>query len=120
MSATVDLGQRLELRDASGSVLGYFLPLKELVQSRGDRPDSQHCQTQGQAGIETSESLVAERDRLLQEVALLRAERDLYLESLYVLTREDFTYDKQAILANLNSGQTLEQLLEELEAVKGA
>jgi hypothetical protein len=118
MSRAVDLSQRLELRDTSGSLLGYFVPAKEAssVQAGSGNCQQGHCD--GETGAASSADLTAEVDRLRQEVRQLRTERDLYLKSLYAATREDVAFDRQAIFANLGSRQPLEQLLEELEATK--
>jgi hypothetical protein len=63
------------------------------------------------------EELAVELERLLAEVAQLRAERDLYLASLYALTREEIPFDKKAILANLSREPSLDRVLAELEAI---
>ena len=57
-----------------------------------------------------------ERDRLHQEVAKLKTERDQYVKAIYALTWEDFDIDKKALLAQLGKGQSLEDLIAELES----
>jgi hypothetical protein len=72
------------------------------------------------ANSRTPENWSLERDRLLQEINELRAERDIYLASLYALTYEEIAFDKEAILGKLNKGQSLQELIEELEASAGS
>jgi len=118
MSSTVDLGQRLELRDTSGSLLGYFIPVKEARLAGTRSGNSQQGNSEAERAAASAEDLTAEVDRLRREVAQLRTERDLYLKSLYAATREEVAFDRQTILANLGPRQPLAQLLEELEATK--
>ena len=103
MSSTVNLGQRLELRDTSGSLLGYFIPVKEDTLAGARSGNSQQGNSEAQTATASAADLTAEVDRLRQEVAQLRTERDLYLKSLYAATREEVAFDRQAILANLGS-----------------
>jgi septal ring factor EnvC (AmiA/AmiB activator) len=49
----------------------------------------------------------------------LSAERDAYLESLYALTRKEFTFAADELSALESGGLTLDQVLEELERPRG-
>ncbi len=116
MSSQADLSQRLELRDAAGCILGYFLPTKESGQAvdiarrvapKGDQEEKsweQNCK-----------DVTAERDRLRAEIAQLRAERDQYLKSLYALTRKEVTFTEGELLAAETIGLAPDEIFREIE-----
>jgi hypothetical protein len=64
--------------------------------------------------------LTAERDQLKTALAKVQRERDVYLESLYVLTREEFDFDKDALLAAMGTQKPLEEFIADLERMPGA
>jgi hypothetical protein len=53
--------------------------------------------------------------RLEAEVADLKVERDQYLRALSALTFKDFDIDKEALLAQVGKGQSIEDLIAELK-----
>jgi BMFP domain-containing protein YqiC len=113
MLNSINLNQRHEFRDASGAVVGYYIPAAE------DSADA-HSSAAGQQHWERLyRQVTEERDRLLAEIETLRQERDLYRKSLSAVMREDFTFDKQTLLTRDPSKPTLEQLLKELELARG-
>ena len=103
MSFPIGLDQKLEVRDASGAIVGFILS------------DQQ------------TRDLLAERDALRKRVAELQAqtarltaERDGYLESLHFLTRKELTPLTEQELTELQKdGLPFEQLLPEIEQIVG-
>ena len=82
MSPPKDPAQKVEIRDAAGRIVGYFVPAPEYIarsvngqpflSETGDQPDWQRrCQ-----------DLTVERDKLRKDVADLQAEMDQYKQSL--------------------------------------
>jgi hypothetical protein len=116
MANQVNLGQRLELRDPSGSTLGYFLPTKEFEQCCGkDLKTVQELLADRQQLELTVKKLMEERDGLRDELVKLVAERDQYLHSLYALTRQEFTLQPEELVALEANGLTLGQIIEQIE-----
>jgi hypothetical protein len=101
MSKPIDLGQPLELRDASGSTLGYFL-------SAGER---KHWEEQCQR-------LREECQRLRLDVAKVTAERDQYLRSVYALTRKAVSFAPEELAEMEKNEVDIEQLLQEIHQAK--
>src|SRR5262249_1407782 len=109
----VDLSQRLELRDASGSTLGYYVPAKEF----------ESCFAGNKEGPEKWERLYKElkedHERLHKEMSRLRAERDQYLKSLYALIPSQFTFSEEELAELEKSGVTFDALLETIKRRPG-
>ena len=63
--------------------------------------------------------LIAERDQLKTALAKAQHERDVYLESLYALTHEEFDFDKEALLASMGTQKPLEEFIADLERMPG-
>src|SRR5437016_3294997 len=113
MLNSIHLNQRHEFRDASGAVVGYYIP------AAGDNADAASPVASQQRWERLYRQISEERDRLQAEVETLREERDLYRKSLSAVMREEFTFDKQTLLTRDPSRPTLEQLLKELEQARG-
>jgi hypothetical protein len=113
MPDPIDLNQSHEFRDASGSVVGYYIPAAE----GGASPDLPAVDPQRWERL--YRQVLAERDRLQAEVEALREERDLYRKSVCALTREEFTFEKASLLTHDPSKPALEELLKELEQARG-
>ena len=110
MSIPINLDQKLELRDASGSTVGFVLPeqfLRDLLAER----DALRKEV-----AELQEQLTALRDR----AARVEAERDGYLESLHFLTRKDVVPFTEQELADLQkNGMPFDQIIPEIEQIVG-
>jgi len=114
-------GQRLELRDASGRILGYYVPAGEFESRFGNTAEhSEKTETVEKPWEQICKELTEERDRLRAEVARLRTERDQYLRSLYALIPSEFNFDEQELVALEQNGLTLDQILEDFKALQGA
>jgi hypothetical protein len=113
MPNPIDLNQSHEFRDASGSVVGYYIPVTE----GAARPDLPAAEPQRWERL--YRQVLKERDCLQAEVETLREERDLYRKSVCALTREEFTFDRESLLTHDPSKPDLEQLLKELEQARG-
>ncbi|HEV3081119.1 MAG TPA: hypothetical protein VGY66_15175 [Gemmataceae bacterium] len=98
MPNQIDLGQTLELRDASGSTLGYFLSAQE--RKEWER---------------TCQELRQECHRLQAELAKLKGERDQYLKSLYSLTRKPVSFDAEELASMEKNYIRVDELTNELE-----
>lgn len=121
MSNQANAGQRLELRDPSGRTLGYYVPADEFELSFGNTAEhSQEAEAAAKRWEQVCKELTAERDRLRAEVAQIRTERDQYLRSLYALIPSKFTFDQQELVALEQNGLTLDQILEDFKALRGA
>jgi uncharacterized coiled-coil DUF342 family protein len=112
MSDSIDLAEGLELRDASGSTLGVFLPqriLNELVSER----DSLRLQVvEARQEVDRLRRVIAENGPAATEG--LRAERDAYLKTLHALLRKEITFDAQELREMESNGITVEQILAEV------
>jgi hypothetical protein len=121
MSNQVNPGQRLELRDASGRVLGYYVPASEFELRFGNAAEhSPQAKAEQKPWEQICKELTEERDRLRVEVAEIRTERDQYLRSLYALIPSRFNFDEQELAALEQNGLTLDQILEDIQALRGA
>jgi hypothetical protein len=120
MSNQTNSGQRLQLRDASGHILGYYVPAGEFELHFGNPAgQSKRMETEEKSWEQICKQLTEERDRLRAEVAQLRAERDQYLRSLYSLIPSKFTMNEQEVAALEHNGLTLDQILEDFKPLKG-
>src|SRR5262249_47371723 len=113
MSQTTPLDQRLELRDASGNLIGYFVPAPETSNGAAPEPPAtsweQRCR-----------ELTEERAKLLAEIEQLRTERDQFAKAVYALTKKDYIIiDTQAILKSVGKGPSTHDLLDEIERTYG-
>jgi hypothetical protein len=116
VSKPIDLETRLELRDASGTTLGVFVPehvLRDLIEER-NRLRTQIAENERTARLN---STPPEQDRA--SAASIAAERDVYLGALYALTRKEFEIDPTELAEMENNGLTIEQLLAEVERLGG-
>jgi uncharacterized protein (DUF3084 family) len=107
MSESINFEQRLELRNASGTTLGYFVP-NDTIHSLLTERDSLH----------------QELTRLQKELAALRkekeeveTERNAYQQSLQALLKEDFTFTEEEILDLQQNGIPFEQVIAEVEKI---
>jgi chromosome segregation ATPase len=75
-----------------------------------------------QAELEEARKTIAElttlNATLKEEYTRLASERDAYLESLYALTRKEFSFTKQELEDLRNSGASLGDLIKELEEAR--
>jgi chromosome segregation ATPase len=109
MSDPINPNQRWEVRDASGQLLGYFVPGEELerrlkeAQERIAQLEAERAEFQ-----QRIHALTTERDAM-------REERDGYLSSLYALTRKEVTITEEDIRDIEENGMPLSAIIVELE-----
>src|SRR5206468_2478882 len=109
--------QKLEVRDASGTTVGYLVPLGESggPLENGAQHELTALRTEVDQARQTINELKAVNERLAIERAELEKERDAYLRSLYHLTRKDFSFTEEEIRERVASIGMFEQFLEELD-----
>ena len=107
MSAPDGMGERFEVRDATGKTLGFFVPdgvVNALVAERD-------------ALRQRLAELQAEVERLRKEVEEVREERDEYLEAVNYLTSEDCTFNAREFAEMKRNGVPFEQVIAEVEQI---
>jgi hypothetical protein len=98
MANSVDLREALELRDASGSTLGFFLSAQKRKQLE-----------------QTCQDLRDECTLLRAQMARIETERDQCLKSLYALTRKPISFDPEELKALESREVDIPQVLQELD-----
>lgn len=63
--------------------------------------------------------VAAECQRLREELDQVKAERDVYLKSLFALTRKEYSLSKEEALSYVGQGQPLRQIIEEIAREEG-
>jgi hypothetical protein len=121
MSCPPDPGQRIEIRDAAGRIVGYFMPAPEYTgrSENGQQPHSGNGNDSDWQG--RCLDLTAERDKLRKEIASLQWEIDQYKQALYALIPPpDIMMSAEELREIERDGVTFDQIFEDIEKLQGS
>ncbi len=93
MSIPLNPNQILELRDASGQIVGFFTPEKAW------------------------KDLLAERDQLREELEKVKEERDNFRISVEALMQKKITFTAEELEDLQKNGLSFEQVMEEIQPI---
>src|SRR4051794_16177457 len=85
----------------------------------GAAPGAQTAEAEREKLIALCNELLADRERLRAELAAARAERDDFRQGILVLTRKEFPFSKEELLAQVSRGPSLRELVNELKKDAG-
>jgi hypothetical protein len=108
MSDALHETQSLELRDASGRVLGSFVAGRAVAEVTAERD-------QLRAEVERLKTELEAARREVADKTAIEAERNQYRKALSDLLKEDLSFTDEELLDLEQNGMTLEEVIEELE-----
>lgn len=121
MSNPMMFPQKMELRDASGSTLGFFVSVSDYERHFGNGTERSHeLDVERKLWEQARKEITEERDRLRAEIAQLQDECKQYKKSLFALIPpQPFAFTEDELRDLRENGISLSQIIQEIEKEHG-